>query len=376
MDHKKENDRIFLDSIIENLPNMIFIKDAKELRFVLFNKAGEELLGYSREELIGKNDYDFFPKEEAAFFQAKDREVLEGRILVEIAGEPIHTRHKGRRVLRTKKIPLLDASGDPRYLLGISEDITEEKLAEEDLIKKTAELARSRAEKEQLEVFTYLASHDLQEPLQKIIGFSELLKNHAKKDLDAKGQDYLDRIQNAGRRMAQMIHDLLNFSRITTQEATLAPVDLGELVQDVLGDLEMKIDRSGAKVEILSKLPTLRADRAYFRQLFQNLIANALKFRKKTEASLIKIDSRRLEDGRIEISVKDNGIGFDEKNLDRIFKPFERLHGWGEYEGSGMGLAICQKIVLRHHGQITAKSQPGQGAMFIITLPGAASDGL
>ena len=358
----------FLDSIIENIPHMIFIKDAKDLRFVRFNKAGEELLGYTRQELIGKNDYAFFPKEEADFFTSKDRTVLEGKKLVDISEEPIHTRFKGTRILHTKKIPILDEEGNPRYLLGISEDITNTQSAQMELIKNREALARYNVEKEQMEVFTYLASHDLQEPLQKIISFSELLKAHKGGNLDTKARDYLERMQNSARRMTQLVQALLNLSRITTKKPYLETVDLRRVLDEVLSDLEIRLEKTGARVES-DTLSAVRADRSQMYQLFQNLISNALKFRTKGVTPSLSIASRLLENGSIEIRFQDNGIGFEEKELGRIFKPFERLHGWGEYEGSGIGLAICQRIVLRHGGQITARSAPGQGSTFVVTLP-------
>lgn len=363
-----------VEAVLESLPNMVFIKDAKELRFVLFNRAAEELLGYSRGEMIGKNDYDFFPKDEADFFQAKDRQVLAGKELVDIPEEPIHTRARGLRYLHTKKIPLLDADGKPAFLLGISEDVTEKRGAEEMLIDKTAELARANAQKEQLETFTHLASHDLQEPIQKVLGFSELLKARLKDSRDEKANDYIERIENAARRMTMMIRDLLRFSRVAGKDAKLEPVSLTQIARDVLADLEIRIDKTGARVEI-GELPSLKADRVYMTQLFQNLISNAIKFRNKTEAPLIRITGRRLENGRVEVRFEDNGIGFEQADAERIFKPFERLHGAGEFEGSGMGLAICEKIVLRHGGTIQAEGRPGKGSVFTVLLPGGESHG-
>ncbi len=362
----------FLDSIIENIPHMIFIKDAKDLRFVRFNKAGEDLLGYSRKELIGRNDYDFFPKEEADFFTTNDRKVLEGQRSVDIPEEPIHTRFKGRRILHTKKIPLMDEKGNPRYLLGISEDITDARVTREELTRNQEKLALSNAEKEQMEVFTYLASHDLQEPLQKIISFSELLRTRVDGNLDAKAADYLERMQNSARRMTHLVQELLNLSRIMTMKPHFETVDLKKVLQEVLSDLEVRLKKTGARVEC-DTLAVILADRGQMYQLFQNLVSNAIKFRKKGEPTVVRVTSRFPDGASVEIRFQDNGIGFEEKDLGRIFKPFERLHSWAEYEGSGIGLAICQKIVLRHHGQITATSTPGQGTTFTLTLPSAGN---
>lgn len=368
MPHKELENSEFLDSIIENIPHMIFIKDANNLRFVRFNKAGEELLGYSREELIGKSDYDFFPKEEADFFTSKDRAVLAGKQPVDIPEEPIHTRLKGRRLLHTKKIPILGKKGEPRYLLGISEDITDLRASQEELVHSRKQLLRFHAEKEQMEVFAYLASHDLQEPLQKIISFGELLKGQTNGALDPKAKDYVERMQNAARRMTQLVQGLLSLSRIMAKKPHFETVDLKKILQEVMSDLEVRVLKTGAKIES-DTLSVVLADRSQMYQLFQNLISNAIKFRKKGESPRLSVTSRLLENDHVEVCFRDNGIGFEERDLGRLFKPFERLHGSGEYEGSGLGLAICQRIVLRHRGQITAQSKPGEGSAFFVRLP-------
>ncbi len=357
-----------MDSIVENIPHMIFVKDAKELRFVLFNKAGEELLGFPREQMIGKNDYDFFPKEEADFFTSKDRMVLNGRQLVNIPEEVIHTRLKGPRILHTKKIPIFDESGEPRYLLGISEDITEKKKSEESLHQKTTDLARSNAEREQLKLFAYVASHDLQEPLQKIIGFGDLLKMNSSRELNTKSREYLDRMQVSAFRMGRLIDDLLKLATVSIEKQELLEVDLNKVCEQVISDLEHRIEISGASVEAGS-LPTVKADWVQMCQLFQNLISNALKFKRPAEKPHVRIYAERLESGWSRICVEDNGIGFDLKNTERIFKPFERLHGRDEYEGNGIGLAICQKIAERHGGRLGAESSPGKGSKFLIEMP-------
>ncbi len=250
------------------------------------------------------------------------------------------------------------------FAASISESVTfallgmERKQAEE-------ELKRSNQD---LEQFAYATSHDLRDPLQKIIGFGDLLKTHYGEALGEKGRDYVERMQNSTLRMNQLIEDILTFSRVATAVETFGPVHLQEVAQEVLSNLEVKIIESRAKISV-GKLPFVHADPSQMLQLFQNLVGNALKFHKKDEPPRVVIESRLVDGGFVEISVQDNGIGFDEKFLDRVFKPFERLHGRGEYGGSGIGLAICHKIVERHHGRITAKSVPGEWSIFTVTLP-------
>lgn len=271
------------------------------------------------------------------------------------------------------------------------------------------ELTRSNAE---LQQFASIASHDLQEPLRKIRAFGDQLKTKYQEALTEQGRDYLERMQNAAGRMQTLIDDLLTLSRITTKAQPFVPVNLAQVVQEVLSDLEVRIEETNGQVEVGS-LPTIDADPLQMRQLLQNLISNALKFHKTLEPSRVRVYSQHLTDeeqpstvetmlpanvpsltkvglGWIEpppeqlegqfsgssatptlcqIMVEDNGIGFDEKYLDRIFNVFQRLHSRSEYEGTGMGLAICRKIAERHSGSLAAKSTPGQGATFIVTLP-------
>lgn len=363
----------FLESIIENVPDMIFLKDARDLRFVRCNRACEELLGYRREELLGKNDHDFFPKDEADFFTANDREVLASGTLRDIPAEPVHTRYKGVRWLHTKKIPIRDEHGEPVYLLGISEDITERKVAEEAKLRAEEELHRSAADlarsNEELEQFAYVASHDLQEPLRKIQAFSDLLMKTAAPVLDAESKDYVQRIQGAAGRMRALIQDLLALSRVTSKARPFVPVDLRDIARETIADLEVPIAETKAAVE-LGDLPAVHADPAQMRQLFLNLLGNALKFRNKDEPPRIVVSGR--EDGeRVEIAFEDNGIGFDDRYADRVFKPFQRLHARERYPGTGIGLAICKKIVDRHGGHLRVTSAPGRGATFFVTLPAA-----
>ncbi len=229
----------------------------------------------------------------------------------------------------------------------------------------TRELERSN---EDLREFATIASHDLQEPLRKIMGFGMRLKKDCSPHLDDRGKDYLERMERSAQQMQKFIDDLLGYSKVTTASAWRERVDLKEVISQVLTVLESPIEETHPIIEV-GPMPFIEADRMQMTQLFQNLISNALKFHKKDVPPVVRISHRLLENGSHEILVKDQGIGFDARYLDRIFKPFERLHGKSEYEGTGMGLAICQKIVLRHGGELTAESSSQEGATFIVTLP-------
>ncbi|QBD75324.1 PAS domain S-box protein [Ktedonosporobacter rubrisoli] len=237
-----------------------------------------------------------------------------------------------------------------------------------------AELQRSNQE---LQDFAYVASHDLQEPLRKIQAFGNLLEEEHGPEL-GEGRSYLDRMRKAASRMQVLINDLLTFSRVTTKALPFTPVDLQRIAQEVVDDLETQIQQTRATVQ-LEDLPTIQADPLQMRQMLQNLIGNALKFRKKDTAPVVKVYARKIRDEASEeqpaelplcqIFVEDNGIGFDEKYLDRIFTVFQRLHGRSEYEGTGIGLAVVRKIAERHGGTVTARSAVGDGATFAVTLP-------
>lgn len=235
-----------------------------------------------------------------------------------------------------------------------------------------------RRSNRELEQFASVASHDLQEPLRKIQAFGDRLLTRCSSDLGEQGRDYLARMLASAGRMRSLIDALLSFSRVTTKAQPFVPVDLQATTEDVVSDLEAQTQRSGGSIEV-GELPTLEADPLQMRQLMQNLIGNGLKFSRPEEPPIVRVESRMLEDTNgaendgkppcCQISVSDNGIGFEEIYLDRIFELFQRLHGRQEYEGTGMGLAICRKIVERHHGTITATSEPGRGATFLVTLP-------
>jgi len=237
-------------------------------------------------------------------------------------------------------------------------------LLEEQVLIRTSELERTT---EELSSFAYIASDDLQEPLRKIIVFGDRLASRFDSVLNEAGRDYIDRMQKSALRMKSLIDDLLHFSRVTTHSTPFQTVDLNEVVLEVLSDLEVQIERTQGRVEV-DTLPSVEGERFQMRQLFQNLISNSLKYHRDEVVPVVKILYAGFDNNFEEIRIQDNGKGFDEKHLDRIFRPFERLHGLSEYGGTGMGLAICKKIVEYHKGHITATSQVGQGATFRVKL--------
>lgn len=364
----------FLDSVIENIPDMIFIKDAIDLRFVKLNLAGERLLGYTRQELLGKNDYDFFPKNESDHFVAKDREVLNSGGHLEIAEEPVHTANKGIRLLRTKKVAVLDERGVPIHLLGISEDVTEQKELEkrvqslnEDLQTRAKEL---EAANKRLENFTTAATHDLRSPLSVIGGYVNLLQKKYSAALDETGQRYLSVIGASVKNMAKLIDDLLAFSRAGLREIRKAQVDMESLAEKVIADLLQLHPEHRRPVIKRGPLPSAHADEALLRQVWVNLLSNAVKYSSRTPNPQIEVTGRR--DGAETVySVRDNGAGFDMARYDELFEVFKRLHDDNEFEGTGVGLPIVQQIVTRHGGRVWAEGKVGEGAVFHFTLPAA-----
>jgi signal transduction histidine kinase/HAMP domain-containing protein len=220
-----------------------------------------------------------------------------------------------------------------------------------------------------LEDFAHVASHDLQEPLRKIQTFADLVMTIPQESCDVRMRDYLERMQGAAARMQSLVQDLLRYSRVSSKAEPFTRIYLRNTAEEAVTDLTVVRAETGARIEI-EDLPEVTADRVQMRQLFQNLIGNALKYRSEREPVVRVHDASSPSDLFWEIHVQDNGIGFDEEYLDKIFKPFQRLHGRSSpYPGTGMGLAICRRIVERHGGSITARSKPGEGATFIVRLP-------
>jgi PAS domain S-box-containing protein len=351
----------FLDSLIENLPAMVFMKDAASLRFERINRAGEELLGVSRQDLVGKTERDLFPEAQAEFSESKDREALASADVVDIAEEAIETRD-GRRWLHTRKVPLLDGDGRPRFLVGISEDITARKASAEAL-----EAAKERAEAvgRELETFSYSVAHDLRTPLRSIDGFSRAVLEDYPDALDDVGRGHLARVIAAAQRMSELIDDLLTLSRITRARVEMQDVDLSALATasaaTFRGDREVTL-------EIAPALKS-RGDARLLRIVFDNLLDNAFKFTAGRPAPRIEV-GETIADGRQAFFVRDNGAGFDSRFVHKLFGAFQRLHDIRDYAGTGIGLATVQRIVSRHGGKVWAEGETGQGATFTFTLGG------
>jgi PAS domain S-box-containing protein len=279
---------------------------------------------------------------------------------------------------------LIDDAGNLRSILSLVLDVTERKRMEEDLRKsrdelelrveeRTADLqtymAKLQESNQALQDFSFIAAHDLQEPLRKVKSFGSMLKQRCVDSLGEQEKDFLRRMLDANERMDSLLKALREYSRLTTRAEPFVEVELTQIIHDVLSDLEVRIEKTGGKV-LVEKLPAIKADPTQMRQLFQNLIANALKFHKEGVKPVIEVRSTTIGNSKLQIVVEDNGIGFEEQYIEKIFTPFQRLHGRdSHYEGTGMGLAICKKIVERHGGSITAKSTPGLGTSFIIQFP-------
>jgi PAS domain S-box-containing protein len=368
----------FLDSLIDNLPVMIFVKDARSLRYVRQNRATLNLLGLTNEDVVGKLDRDFLPADQADFILSKDREVLAAGRLVDIPEQPVHTQLLGVRILHTMKMPILNERGEPEFLLGISEDITDRKLAEHAIRELNAELLHKASQLEstnkELESFSYSVSHDLRAPLRAIDGFALMIEEDHTDKLDAEGRRFLSVIRENSRRMGELIDDLLSFSRLGRQPLANHEVNVDSLVREVVAealDAEALGARDkaapAARIEV-EALPPTRGDRGLLRQVWTNLIANALKYSSKAARPLIQVSGRHVG-AETHYSVRDNGVGFNMQYAQKLFGVFQRLHRADEFGGTGVGLAIVHRVVTRHGGRVWAEGEVDRGAVFSFALP-------
>jgi light-regulated signal transduction histidine kinase (bacteriophytochrome) len=330
------------------------------------------LLGASRSELLGKRDDEFFNAELAAMYMRGDREVLATGAALDIPHEPVESREHGLRYVHTKKIPIADGAGVARYILGITEDITERKRASEAindmnaaLAKKAADLAASN---EELEAFAYSVSHDLRAPLRHVNGFINLLREQVGDRLDAAGQRYLSKIQSASGRMSALIDELLALSRMSRIEMRYTRVSLDRLLKEVVQELRGHV--TGRTIDwAVGDLPHVYGDRILLRQAFVNLLDNAIKYTAANPKARIEVGCGGDDGSEVTVYIRDNGVGFDMKYAHKLFGVFQRLHRQEEFPGTGIGLAHVRRIVERHSGRVWAQAAKGDGAVFYIALP-------
>jgi signal transduction histidine kinase len=333
---------------------------------------------------IDSNNKDFNRDFVSKFTHAEDKERANNAVseaLAQGGGFSVEIRittpTNKVKVIQTTGRVVSSADGSPVKLVGVIRDLTEQRRVEQDLKKHVMELNRSNKE---LEEFAYVASHDLQEPLRKITTFSGRLTEKYGDHVAGDGALYLERISVAAENMRTLINNLLEFSRVSRDTQPFETVNLGFVLRQVKADLELLIEETGATVEF-SNMPVIFGSLTQMKQLFTNLINNSIKFRKADTAPAIMINSAGLDESAklrrglppgeqyCEITLRDNGIGFDNEYSERIFQIFQRLNGKSEYPGSGIGLAICKKIVEHHKGVIFAEGTEGEGAMFTILLP-------
>jgi PAS domain S-box-containing protein len=355
--------RQMLQSILDTIPQRVFWKD-RNLSYLGCNKALAIDTGLKDPaEIIGKNDYELAWRESAGLYRADDNLVMEHATPRLNFDETLRRPDGSLSWVRTSKLPLRDREGNVIGVIGTYEDITERKQAEEKLKLTLDDLGRSNQE---LEQFAYVASHDLQEPLRMVSSYTQLLARRYQGKLDAAADEFIAYAVDGANRMQRLINDLLAYSRVGTRAKPIEPTDCTAVLDQALANLKAAIEMSGAVVTH-GPLPTVIADDLQLVQLLQNLIGNAIKFHVE-KPPCIHVSAEQKGNEWV-FSVRDNGIGIDPHYAERIFVIFQRLHTREEYPGTGIGLAICKKIVERRGGRIWVESQPGTGSRFYFTIP-------
>ena len=353
--------RARLASIVESSDDAIISK-ALDGTIQTWNAGAARLFGYAPEEILGRPVATLIPPELQHEEPAIIARLRRGERVEHY--ETVRLRKDGGRVHVSLSVsPVRDSSGQIVAAAKILRDITDRKRAEQELAERAEQLARSNAE---LEQFAYVASHDLQEPLRMVSSYTQLLGKRYKDRLDADAQEFIGYAVDGASRMQALINDLLAFSRVGTRGGTFEPTSSEAALERALANLRLAVQESGATVSH-GPLPTVVADAVQLTQLFQNLVGNAVKFR-GAEPPRVHVAAEPAGDEWV-FSVRDNGIGIAPEYRDRVFALFQRLHGRGEYPGTGIGLAICKKIVERHGGRIWVESAPGAGSTFHFTVP-------
>jgi PAS domain S-box-containing protein len=342
---------------------VVSMNEAQQITF--FNPGAETTFGYSADEVIGKPIDILIPPPFRPGHAAQVREFGEGPVAARRMGERGQIsglRSNGEIFPADASIAKMEIAGE-RIYTAVVRDVTERTRAEQALTRQAAELERSNAE---LEQFAYVASHDLKEPLRMVASYTQLLARRYGEQLDEDAREFIGYAVDGVNRMQELINDLLLYSRVGTKSGELVPTELDEVLHQTLVTLGPAIEEAGAEVRA-EALPVVQGDRVQLMQLFQNLIANAIKFRGDTPPR-VQVGARQEEDEWV-ISVRDNGIGIQPEFAERIFVIFQRLHSRDEYPGTGIGLSICKKIVERHGGRIWVESDPGEGSAFHFTFP-------
>lgn len=367
-----ERQRRISDSILENAPIGVYLKDARNLTLVRVNRRIEEMAGRDREELLGRSEGQFTRPVAGSGPVQDERALVQARQMLSFEERQIETA-QGPRTMHVRKVLIPDEHGDIRYLLGLSEDITDRRSAEraqrefaDTLERKGRELEAANKE---LESFSYSVSHDLRAPLRAIEGYAAILDEECGAQLDDAGRDCVASIREGATRMSLLIRDLLGFSRLSRQPLSVAQVDTRQLVLDAWQALRAAQPALQARLE-LGALPPSWGDARLLSQAWTNLLENAVKYSSKVQAPQVTVGGELAADGSEAVfHVQDNGVGFDMRYYDRLFSVFQRLHSEAEYAGMGVGLAIVQRIIARHGGHIEARSEPGRGATFTFALP-------
>ncbi|WP_020410717.1 sensor histidine kinase [Hahella ganghwensis] len=352
-------------SIFESAPNgMIVINQqgvvlqANEQALSIFRYATNELEGQNIEMLVPAELREQHVEDRTHFCDAPERRAMGER--KDLYG----LRQDGTRV--PVEIGLNPVGSIERQEIVASVvDVSERKEYERRIENRNAALERSNRE---LQEFAFIASHDLREPLRKIISFSKLLLSGDYGKFTSEGEEFSGYVVSAAERMRELLDSLLSYSRVTSKGSVFQPTDLDKVIEDVQADLQLSIDETGAEINI-APLTTIECDSSQIRQLMQNVIANSLKYRASGAKPIIQVSGKQVEDNLYQVCIKDNGIGFEPRHSEQIFEVFKRLHGRETYSGTGMGLAICRKIVERHQGRIWAEGAPGKGAAFYFELP-------
>lgn len=365
---KAEQSEAFIENLFDNIPSMVFIKDAKDLKLIRVNKAAEALLGYARHELIGRNDYDVFPEDQANFFSSKDRSVFESDGIVVVEEEVIDTKN-GPKILYTKKIAVRDSNGNSKFLIGISEDITEKRANEQALLK-----AKEHAEESDRlkSAFLQNMSHEIRTPLNAICGFSE--KINSPNLTPEKRKQYSKFIVDNSFQLLSIVNNVLTISSLDTGQERVfrSEVNVNTLMHELESSHSLRLKlRDDVQLRVGKWLPMdsaiVETDKAKLHQILSNLIGNAIKF---TQKGVVEFGCV-LQADTIEFYVSDSGIGIEEGKQHRIFKRFAQadLTIQHSYGGTGLGLPICKGLVELLGGKIWLESKVGIGSTFYFTIP-------